>query len=167
MSVVVWIGFLPMMLLFLHVTCSCIPMHHSFHISIFLSVCLAIFLFLSFLTMAPKKSIPSKNPISHCVVLLLLLLLLLLFEIGFVIQNPKRILMRTSITRRFIRNARLSCLISQTHLYPVCLALEVRNHSVRNLSNVQACLYKSSTPTYIRSIPLFLSLLRYSKEHVL
>ena len=166
MSAVVWIGFLPMMLLFLHVTCSCIPMHCSFHISIFLNVCLAIFLFLSFLTMAPKKSIPSKNPISHCVVLLLLLFLLL-FEIGFVIQNPKRILMRTSITRWFIRNARLSCLISETHLYPVCLALEVRNHSVRNLSNVQTCLYKSSTPTYMRLIPLFLSLLRYSKEHIL
>ena len=116
--------------------------------------------------MIPKKSISSKNPISHCVVLLLLLFLLL-FEIGFVIQNPKRILMRTSITRQFIQNTKLSCLISQTHLYSVYLALEVRNHSVRNLSNVQACLYKSSTPTYMRSIPLFLSLLRYSKEHVL
>ena len=141
MSVVVWIGFLPMMLLFLHVTCSCIPMHRSFHISIFLSVCLAIFLFLSFLTMAPKKSIPSKNPISHCVVLLLLLLLLLLFEIGFVIQNPKRILMRTSITRRFIRNARSFYLTFQTLLYPVCLALGDGLLYLRNPRGVPTCSY--------------------------
>ena len=69
-SAVVWIGFLPMMQLFLHITCSCnyffifFPSFLSFafyYVSPFLFLSL-----FSFLSLAPKKSIPSKNPISCC-----------------------------------------------------------------------------------------------------
>ena len=66
-----WIGFLPMMQFIfarhmfmhfhaLHVPFSFFPMPYSFH-------CVSILLSLSFslLIMAPKNSIPSKNPIRH------------------------------------------------------------------------------------------------------
>ena len=72
MSAIVWIGLLPMMQLFFHVTCSCIIMHST---SFFPSFLCLIFYYVSsfsfllslvnFLSMAPKKSIPSKNSISR------------------------------------------------------------------------------------------------------
>ena len=45
---------------------------------------------------------------------LLLLFPLLLIEFDFVMWTPKRILLRTSVTRRFIQNAKSFCLIFQT-----------------------------------------------------
>ena len=42
---------------------------------------------------------------------------------------------------------------------PNSLALKVGDLFVRNLKGVPTCLYKSSTPTYMSSIPLFSSLL--------
>ena len=94
------------------------------------------------------------------------LLLLFPLEIGSIIQNPKRILRRTFVTRQFIQNTKSFCLIFQTHLFPVHLTLEVGNLFTGNPLGVLACLYRSSTLTYMPSIPLSLSLLRYSKEHV-
>ena len=81
-------------------------------------------------------------------------------------SNPKRILMGTSVTRWFTQNVMSLFFIFKTLLYPVCLALEVGNLYVRNPRGVLACLYRSSTPTYMLLIPLFLSLLRYLEEHV-
>ena len=69
-SAVVWIGFLSMMQFVLHVTCSCIIMHCIFFPSFLSLVFCCVLLFFSslfsFLSMAPKKSIPSKNSISRC-----------------------------------------------------------------------------------------------------
>ena len=69
MSAIVWIGFFPMMqFIFAH---SMFMHYHALNLSFpsFLSFVLCcVFLFfsssLSFLTMAPKNSIPSKNPIT-------------------------------------------------------------------------------------------------------
>ena len=50
---------------------------------------------------------------------------------------------------------------------PGLLALRVGDLFVRNPRGVPACLYKSSTPTYMSSIPLFSDLLWFFEEHVL
>lgn len=156
----------------LHVTCSCITMHCSFFFYLFPKhiFCCVSFLFLSFLSfwLWHPKSLFLPRTRSLVVVLLLLLLLFPLFlvEIGSMIQNPKRILRRTLMTGWFTCNAMSFYLIFQTLLYPKHLALGVANLFVRNPRGVPACLYRSSTPTYMLLIPLFLSLLRYSEEHV-
>ena len=74
--------------------------------------------------------------------------------------------MRTLVTGRSTQNAMSFCLIFQTLLHQERLALGVENLFVRNPRGVLAFLYRSSTPTYKLSIPLFFSLLRYSKEYV-
>ena len=127
---------------------------------------------LKLLTMHPKSMFLPRTPSLVMVLLLLLLLLLLLFplfllEIGPMIQNPKRILMRTLVMRRFTLNAMSFCLIFQTFLYIERLALGIGNLFVRNPRGAPACLYRSSTPTYTLLIPLFLSLIQYSEGHVL
>ena len=74
--------------------------------------------------------------------------------------------MITFMTKRFIQNAKTSCLIFQTLPYLLYLALGIGNLSARNPLDVPACLCKSSTPTNTLSISLYLSLLRYSEEHI-
>ena len=78
--------------------------YHALHLSFpsFLSfVFYYVFLLfsypLSFLTMAPKKSIPS---------------LFVLDNLGSVMRTPKRISLRTFVIGRFIRNAKSFYLIS-------------------------------------------------------
>ena len=164
-----------MMLLFLHVTCSCTTMHCFFFFFFFPE---PLFYYVSILFLfpslasdyAPKKYVPSKNPItrhgSSSFLLLLLLFPLFVLEIGPMIQNPKRILMRTLMIGRFTRNTMSFHLIFQTLLYPEHLPLRVRNLFVRNPRGVLTCLYRNSTSTYTLSIPMFLNLLQYSKEHI-
>ena len=164
-STVVWIGFLPMMQFIF--ACNMLMHSHALFFSFLLYwacvlVCFCLFSIV-FLLWHPK-SLFLLRIWSHVVVFLLFLFPL---EIGFAIQNPKRILRKTFVTGRFIRNARLFYLIFQTHHYPMHLVLEVGSLSTRNPLDVPACLYKSSSPTYTLSIPLFLSLLWYSEEHVL
>ena len=74
----------------------------------------------SLLFMAPKKFVPSENPILHGSFSSLFPLIL------FVSMMKRHIMtsLRTFLTRWFIRNARSFCLISQTLLYPVLLALK-------------------------------------------
>lgn len=162
--------FFPWYNLLLHVICSCITMYCFFRFFRFLSissgcVCVCVFSLVSWLW--HLKSLSLLRIQSHVVVLLLPSLLLLLLEKGSVIQIPKRVLRKTFLTGLFIRNAKLFCLIFQTHLYPVHLALGVRNLYARNPLDVLAYLYRKSTPTNTLSISLFLSLLWYSEEHVL
>ena len=126
-------------------------------------VCFCLFS-VEFLLWHPK-SLPLLRIPSHIVVLLLLLLILL--GIGSMTQNPKRILRRSFMTGLFIWNGKLFYLIFQALLFPMHLAHRVRNLSERNLLDVPAYLYRSSTPTYMLLMPLFLSLLQYSEEHIL
>ena len=155
-----------------HITCSCIIMHCTSFFSSFMCLifcCVSLFLSFSldlvtFLWHLKSRFRPRTR--SLVVVLLLLLLLLLLIESGFVMRIPKKISLRNFMTERFIQNARSFGLIFQTLLFPVHLALEVGIIFVRNPRVVLVCSYKSSTPKCMPSIPLFLSLLRYSKEYV-
>ena len=146
MNAVVWIKFLCMMLLFLHVTCSCITMHFFFLSLASFLACLLFSLSLSF------RLWHTRNPFlrrTRYLVVVLPLLLLSILETGSVIQNLKRILRRIFVTNRFIRNGKLLCPIFQTLFYLMCLAVGVGNLSVRNPLNVPACLYRSSTPKYM------------------
>ena len=97
---------------------------------------------------------------------MLLLHLLFLLIHSSVTQNPKRILNRTFLIRRFMLNAQSSYLIFQILCYPDCLDHVVKNFFVKNLLAVLVCLYGSSTPTYTISIPLFLISLLYFEVHV-
>ena len=142
---------------------------HASFLSFFIipSACSGVFLFFSLIFLLYHPRNLSLQGTWYLVMVLLLLFLLLLLEIGSVIRNSKRILRRTFVTRWFTRNATSFCLIFQTLLYLMHLALGVRNLCMRNLLDVLAFLYRSSTPTYMLSIPLFPSLLWYSEEHVL
>ena len=163
MSAVVWISFFLMMLFVLHVTRSCIALFFSFIPKHLFLLHLYVCSFLSFLLWHPRN--PFLRRTRYLVVVLPLLLLSIL-ETGSVIQNLKRILRRIFVTNWFIRNGKLLCPIFQTLLYSMCLAVGVGNLSVRNPLNVPACLYRSSTPKYMLSITLSLSLLWYIKEHI-
>lgn len=170
-SAAIWILFFPMIQFI--IACNMLMHYHvllfsflSFPKHLFwLCVCVCVFSLVSWLW--HLKSLSLLRIQSHVVVLLLPSLLLLLLEKGSVIQIPKRVLRKTFLTGLFIRNAKLFCLIFQTHLYPVHLALGVRNLYARNPLDVLAYLYRKSTPTNTLSISLFLSLLWYSEEHVL
>ena len=74
--------------------------------------------------------------------------------------------LRTSLTKRFIRNARSFCLTFQILLYPMRLALGVGLLHVRYLRGVLMCSFRSFTPTCTPLVPLYLGLLRYSEVHV-
>ena len=118
----------------------------------------------SFLLMAPKKSVPCKNPIrchgsfssSH----------LFLTLWGFMLRRPEMTSLRTSLAGQFIQNARSFCLIFQTLLFSMSLALEVGLLYVKYPRGVLVCSYRNSTPIYMPSIPMCLGLLWYSKAHI-
>ena len=142
---------------------------HASFLSFFIlsSACSGVFIFFSLIFLLYHPRNLSLLGTWYLIMVLLLLFLLLMLEIGSVIRNSKRILRRTFVTGWFTRNATSFCLIFQTHHYPMHLVLEVGSLSTRNPLDVPACLYRSSSPTYTLSIPLLLSLLRYSEEHVL
>ena len=98
------------------------------------------------------------------VVLLLFLFPLILFS--FMMKRHVVTSLRTSLTRRFIRNARSFCLISRTLLYPVLLALGDELLFVRNPRGVPACSFRSFTPTCTPLIPSYQGLLQYFEVHV-
>ena len=104
------------MLLFLHVTCSCIALFLFSLASLLLCFCFVSLSFFSFWLWHPKNLFLLRTR-SLVMVLLLLLLLLFLLEISSMIQNPKRILMRTLVKGWFTQNAMSFCLIFQTLLY--------------------------------------------------
>lgn len=151
------------MFLNLHDTYSCVPMHCS-SVSLFSSMCVCFSPFLSFCTMAPKvrKFVSFKNPISRRAFTSLLFLLIF----SYVIQTPKRILMKTFLAEQFLLNARSSYLVFQIQCYLDCLDHEDGNPYVNDWLAILTCLYRSSTPTYTLSIPLYLNLLHSSTVHV-
>ena len=66
----------------------------------------------------------------------------------------------------FIRNAKLSCRTLPTLLSSLSFKLGVGNLFLRDPWGVPSCLYRSFTPIYTTSIPLYLSLLLHSEVHV-
>ena len=140
-SVLGWIGFLPMMLfmfaryMFMHFHALHILIPSFLHLNV--SVVLLFFsLSLSFnlLVMAPKKSVPSKNPIHHGSSFSFPLTLSSSVMTRHVLSSR-----RTFLTRWFIRNARSFCLTFQTLFYLVLLALGDELLFVRNPQGVLMC----------------------------
>ena len=68
---------------------------------------------------------------------------------------------------QFNRNTRLFCQTLLTLIYPKSFGLEVGNFYLRDPQGVPSCLFRSFNLTYMTLIPLCLSLLLYSKVHVL
>ena len=165
------VGFYPWCNLFLHIICSCNAMHCTslFFLSwSFLSYCVFCFLFFSLLVSwlwHPKSLFLPRTQLD--VVVLLHLLFLSLILLSSMMQNPKRISLRISMTGWFIQNARSFCLTFQKLLFQVHLALEFWNLYVRNPWGVPVCLSRSSTPTCMPALPLCLGLLQYFEVHVL
>ena len=167
-----WIGFCPWFFFVLHITCSCIIMHCTFFflLSYALKFLLWFCFFLSYLSlsfsllvMAPKKFVPSKSPIHRGSSSSSFPLILF----GFMMKRHIMTSLRNFLIERFIWNARSFCLISQTLLYPVLLALKDGLLFVRNPQGVPMCSYRSFTPICMPSIPLYLRLLWYFMVHVL
>ena len=144
-------------------------MHYTFLFPSFLCLIVSVvflFFFLSHLiSLSWHLKILFLLKTRFVVVPLHLLFPLILF--GSMIRRHVMTALRTFMTGRFIRNARSFCLISQALLYPVLLALGDELLFVRNPRGVLACSYRSFTPICTPSIPLYLSLLRYSVVHVL
>ena len=99
-------------------------------------------------------------------IMVLYLHLFLLIPFGSVMRRHEMTSSRTFLIGRFIRNARSFCLIFQTLLYPVRLALRYGFLYVRNSRGVLTCSYRSFTPICMPLIPLSLNLLRYSEVHI-
>ena len=142
----------------LHVPFSFFPMPYSFR-------CVSILLSLSFslLIMAPKNTVPSKNSIRRGSSSSS-------FPFDFVWVHDEKT--RNDFFENFYDRAihsehHVILSDSWTLLYPVLLALGDELLFVRNPRGVLACSYRSFTPICTPSIPLYLSLLRYSVVHVL
>ena len=117
----------------------------------------------SLLVMAPKKSIPSKNPIH--------------FGsyssssapsdfVWFRDEKAQDDYFENFSNRAIHSECRSFCLTFETLLYPMRLALGDGLLYVRNPRGVPTCSYRSFAPTCMPLIPLYLGLLRYSEVHI-
>ena len=169
-----WVS--PMRSLFLHVTCSCIlHAYILFHLSYselvlcFYSLSLSLSLSLSHRT--PLWNLNRRNPLWLETLIMVPshpLLLFLLFHLisGSVMKRPRRTSLRTSRNVAFIRNAQLFYRILPTLLSLKSFKLGIGNLYLRNPRGVPSCLFKSFTPTYTASKPLYLSLLLHLEVHI-
>ena len=80
-------------------------------------------------------------------------------HIDSVMKRPRRTSLRTFRSVVFIQNARSSCQISLTLLYPKSFRLRDWSPSMGSPRGVRSCSFRSFTPTCTPSIPLCLSLL--------
>ena len=88
------------------------------------------------------------------------------FTFGSVMRRPIKTSLRTFLNMMFIRSAMWFCWTFSTFLYLMSFILEDGNLSVRYPWGVPSCSYRSFTPICTVSIPLYLSLPRYSEVHV-
>ena len=162
----------PVMLLLLHITCSCIFMHtsYTFYIFLYIWIVFGTFLNVSFSPPPPLHLLVYVSASWHLNVSLLrpetlfvlghLLLLIpppLLFN--SVMRKPERTSRRTSLDEAFIQNAKLFCRTFPTLTYPLSFTVEVRSHCVTSQSPVHPCWSRSFTPTYMDLIIQYLFLL--------
>ena len=96
----------------------------------------------------------------------LLLLIFPFFTFGSAMKRPIKTSLRTFLNVAFIWSAMWFCWILPTLLYSMSFTLRDGNLFVRYPWGVPSCSYKSFTPICTVSIPLYLSLLRYSEVHV-
>ena len=114
---------------------------------------------------------PSANLIRLGTLFVLGLLHLLIFPFTFfmfdsVMRRPIRTSLRTFLNVVFIQSAMWFCWTFPTLLYPMSFKLRDGNLSVRYPCGVPSWSYRSFTPICAVSIPLYLSLPRYSEVHV-
>ena len=160
----------PMMLLFLarhmfmHISCICTL---SFLYIYFLG-CDGVFSLSLSLTdklfMAPKhKFTPTQNPFCSSSSSSTDFPL---FMFSFVMRRPIKTSLRTFLNVAFIRSAMWFYRILPTQLYLMSFTLKEGNLFIRYPWGVPSCSYRSFTPICTESIPLYLSLLRYSEVHI-
>ena len=129
-------------------------------------LCLLFALLHSFLDMAPKKSAPLKNPISRCGSL----------SSSSLPSITARDRCRNSNTQKdFNQNfcgraihSKCQTILSDFSDTPLPSAFSSQGWYlfVESLGGVPTCLSRSSTLTYMPSIPLLPGLLWFSKEHI-
>ena len=135
-----------MMLLLLHITCSCIFMHTFFTFSIFLYIELywdfsdCLFLPLSLLLSVSCVMAPNKNLLRLRTLFVSghpLLLTPLPLTSGSMMKRPNQTFFRTSPDKAFIRNAKSFFRTSPTLTYPMSSTIGVGSHYVTSRSCVR------------------------------
>ena len=150
---------------------SCIRLFLSFLFLFFGCDCCSLSLSLSHTlidrTWHPKRVNPLRVRILFKVILLLLLISFPLLAFSSVMRRPERTSWRTFKNMVFIRSAMLFCQTFPTLLFLSSFGLGVGNLYLRVPWGVPLCLYRSFTPIYMVSIPLYLNLPRHFEVHVL
>ena len=135
----------PMMLLLLHITCSCIFMHTFFTFFIFLYIELywdfsdCLFLPLSLLLSVSCVMAPNENLLRLGTLFISghpLLLTPLPLTSGSMMKRPNQTFFRTSPDKAFIRNAKSFFRTSPTLTYPMSSTIGVGSHYVTSQSCV-------------------------------
>ena len=113
---------------------------------------------------------PSTNLLRHETLLVssfLLLILFPFFTFGSMMGRPCKTSLRNFRNLAFIRSAMSFCRNFPTLLYPMSFRLEDENLFVRYPWGALSCLYRSFTPMYMVSIPVYLDLPRHFEVHIL
>ena len=113
---------------------------------------------------------PSTNLLRHETLLVssfLLLILFPFFTFGSMMGRPCKTSLRTFRNLAFIRSAMSFCRNFPTLLYPMSFRLGDENLFVRYPWGALSCLYRSFTPIYMVSIPVYLDLPRHFEVHIL
>ena len=110
----------------------------------------------------------SANPLQLGTLLVLSLFLLIhpLFTFGSVMGRPSKTSLRTFKDVAFIQSIMLFFRTFPTLLYPMSFGLKDENLFMRYPWGALSCLYRSFTPIYTVSIPLYLSLPLHLEVHV-
>ena len=96
----------------------------------------------------------------------LLTFLFPLFMFDSMMKRPIKTSLRTFLNVTFIWSTMWFCRTLPTLLHPMSFTLSDGTLSMIYLWGVPSCSYRSYTPICMVSIPLYLSLLLYSKVHV-
>ena len=154
----------PTVLLFLHVTCSCIFMHTYLYLSLYwywyywcFSICFFLSLFLSLVLLWHLN----ENPLCPRSLFILghpLLLTPLLLTYSSVMIKLERTFRRTFVDETFIQNATSFCWTFPTLTYPLSFTVGVGSHCVASQSPITPWSYMSFTPICTDSILLYLIL---------
>ena len=112
---------------------------------------------------------PSTNLLRHETLLVssfLLLIVFPFFTFGSMMGRPCKTSLRTFRNLAFIRSAMSFCWNFPTLLYPMSFRLGDENLFVRYPWGALSCLYRSFTPMYMVSIPVYLDLPRHFEVHI-
>ena len=161
----------PMILLSLHITCSCIFMHTNLHLYWYWYCwCFSVCFFLSLFLLLVALWHLNENPLHPRILFILghpLLLTSLLLTYSSVMIKPIRTFQRTFLDETFIRNAKSFYWIFPILTFPLSSTIRVGSHCVASRSPVPPWSYRSFTPTCMDSILLYLFLSLVFEVHAL